>query len=216
MHLSWFGLSAFRLETKNAVLVLDPYGPTVAPRPLRAKADIVTVSKQGSPTHGHVEGILGTPFVIDHPGEFEVKSVFIQGLPAESGTGNGAAESESACPTVFTFDSDDLKLAHIGDLRSVPSDEVLENIDGVDVLFLPVGGGDTLDPEAAMRVVNAIEPRVVVPMHFRQDGWKSTEKLLPVSAFLREIGASKVDPVERFSFKKRDLSEETTVVLFSA
>ena len=233
MHFSWFGLSAFKLETKSAVLVLDPYGPTVAPRPLRAKGDIVTVSNQDSPAHGHAEGILGAPFIIDHPGEFEVKGVFIQGLPAGHGEEAGSAadvdrpkrragerghpEDGAHEPTLFTFDSEDLRLVHLGDLRTVPPNDVLEKIAGVDILFLPVGGGDTLDPEAAMRVVNAIEPRVVVPMHFRQEGWKITEKLLPVSAFLREIGAAKIDPVERFSVKKRDLSgEETTVVLFSA
>ncbi|MDP3685476.1 MAG: MBL fold metallo-hydrolase [bacterium] len=263
MHISWLGLSAFKLETKNAVLVVDPYGPSVAPRPLRAKADIVTVSNPGSPVHGHLEGILGAPFVIDHPGEFEVKEVFIQGIsagsresggvplghPAESrgdslgtpalrnfkeipkgtpGVGSRAPTSEGrrvptpdtphATPaTLFTFDSEDLRLAHVGDLRTVPSDDTLEKIGEVDVLFLPVGGGDTLDAEDAMRVVNAIEPRIVVPMHFRQEGWKATEKFLPVAAFLREIGASKIDPVERFSIKKRDVSgEETSVVLFSA
>ncbi|TSC71934.1 MAG: hypothetical protein G01um101438_820 [Parcubacteria group bacterium Gr01-1014_38] len=233
MYFSWFGLSAFKLETKSAVLVLDPYGPTAAPRPLRAKGDIVTVSNPTSPAHGHAEGILGTPFVINHPGEFEVKGVFVQGFPASRGEEEGSSagvdgpkrlagerghpKNGTREPTLFTFDSEDLRLAHLGDLRAVPSNDVLEKIDGVDILFLPVGGGDTLDPEAAMRVVNAIEPRVVVPMHFRQEGWKITEKLLPVSAFLREIGASKVDPVERFSIKKRDLSgEETTVVLFSA
>lgn len=252
MHISWLGLSAFKLETKNAVLVLDPYGPSVAPRPLRAKADIVTVSHPDSPAHGHLEGILGAPFVIDHSGEFEVKDVFIQGIPTgnrephsaeashfaeasrdksrgRQGTGSSpdaknargrASTASSPLPTastIFTFDSEELRLAHVGDLRSVPSDDVLEKIGEVDMLFLPVGGGDTLDAEDAMRVVNAIEPRIVVPMHFRQEGWKATDTFLPVAAFLREIGASKIDPVERFSVKKRDLSgEETSVVLFSA
>lgn len=231
MHISWLGLSAFKLETKDAVLVLDPYGPSVAPRPLRAKADVVTVSNPTSPAHGHVEGILGTPFLIDHPGEFEVKGVFVQGIAAGGSVGkhptseggkrrSGDQESTAVAhdePTLFTFDNEGLRLVHVGDLRTVPSDEILESVNGVDILFLPVGGGDTLDAEAAMRVVNAIEPRVVVPMHFRQAGWKTTEKLLPVSAFLSEIGASKIDPVQRYSVKKRDLSgEETAVVLFEA
>ncbi|TSC63222.1 MAG: hypothetical protein G01um1014106_541 [Parcubacteria group bacterium Gr01-1014_106] len=230
MHISWLGLSAFKLETKDAVLVLDPYGPSVAPRPLRAKADIVTTSNPHSPAHGYLDGIIGEPFVIDHPGEFEVKGVFIHGIPVGgSASTHGdrvggtqgkrpATDGETASePTLFTFDHEGLRLVHVGDLRAVPASDILESLNGVDILFLPVGGGDTLDAEAAMRVVNAMEPRVVVPMHFRQDGWKVTEKLQPVSAFLREIGSSKIDPVERFSVKKRDLSgEETTVVLFTA
>lgn len=203
MHISWLGLSAFKFETKDAVVVTDPYAPTVAPRPLRAKADVVTVSSLGNPEHDHVEAVLGPPFLIEHPGEFELKGIYIEGV-------------EGGGSTIFMFDVEDLKLAHFGDVRSVPADEVLEKLDGIDILFLPVGGRVTLEPEAAMRVVNAIEPHIVVPMHFHQDGWKVKEKLLPVSAFLREIGASKVEPVERLTVKKRDVGgEETRVVVFA-
>lgn len=205
MHLSWLGLSAFRIETKNAVLVTDPFAPGTTSHPLRAKADVVTVSNRESEAHNHVDALLGTPFVIDTPGEFEVKGVYVQGMSV------GGPEAS----TLFTFDGEGLRVAHLGDVRSVPPGDVLEKLDGVDVLFLPVGGGPTLEPDAAMKVVNAIEPRVVVPMHFHQDGVKLRAKLLPASAFLREIGASKVEPVERWTVKKRDLNEEeTTVVLF--
>lgn len=202
MHLSWFGLSAFRIEAKSAVLVTDPFAPAAFARPLRAKADVVTVSNPDSETHNHVAALQGEKFIIDSPGEFEVKGVYVQGIAA----GN---------VTLFTFDLEGLRLAHLGDVRSVPTADVLLKLDGIDVLFLPVGGGTTLEPDAAMKVVNAIEPRVVVPMHFLSEGVKLREKLLPATAFLREIGASKVEPVERMTLKKRDLTEEeTTVVLF--
>lgn len=204
MHISWLGLSAFKFETKDTVIVTDPYAPQVAPRPLRAKADILTVSNPASDQHGHVDAVLGSPFLMNHPGEFEVKGVYIEGM-------------EAPPSTLFTFDMEGVRLAHLGDIRSAPSDELLEKIDGVDILFLPVGGNGTLEPESAMRVVNAIEPRMVVPMHFAQEGWKTKAKLLPVAAFLREIGASKVEPVERLTIKKRDIGEEETkVVVFSS
>lgn len=236
MHLSWLGLSAFRIETKDAVLVTDPYAPSVAARPLRAKADIVLISQPASLEHGHVAALSGSPFVIDAPGEYEVKGVYIRGIPIEtrppaSGqrsaggqAGGGPRRRRSATaaePTVpaaatcFTVDLEGMRLAHLGCLRSVPANGVLEQLGDVDVLFLPVGGGLALDPDSAMRVVNAVEPRMVVPMHFQTEGFSPAGKLLPATAFLREIGASKVDAVERASLKARDLpAEETSVLLF--
>lgn len=228
MHLSWLGLSAVKIETSGAVLVTDPYAPAVAARPLRAKADIVTLSNPRSELHNHVAAITGDPFVIESPGEFEVKGVYVQGLalaappapeegaahPARSGRTPSPVNSRAAS-TLFLFDAEGMRLAHVGDTRRAPPADVLERLDGVDVLFLPVGGGSTLDPEAAMTVVNEIEPKLVVPMHFQAEGFRTGEKLLPVTAFLREMGASKVEPVERLSVKKRDLpEEETRVVLF--
>lgn len=228
MHLSWFGLSAFKIETKDAVLVTDPFAPAHAAKAMRAKADIVTVSAPANDAHNHVAAIFGEPFVIDCPGEFEVKGVYVQGIGLRGQTGPGAGrtrgsprrttplpEGAPAIATVFTFDLEGMRLAHLGDLRSIPSADLLEKIDGVDVLFLPVGGGATLEPDVAMNVVNAVEPRVVVPMHFRSEGFR--DKFLGADAFLREIGASKVEPVERATIKKRDLGEEgTTVLLFQA
>lgn len=202
MHISWLGLSACKFETSGMTVVTDPFSPSVSARPLRAKADIVTVSNPKSTAHNHVAGILGAPFVIDCPGEFEVKGVYVRGIPGDT-----------AERTIFTFDIEGLRLAHVGDMKTPPPNAVLERLGEVDVLFLPVGGGATLDPEAAMTVVNKIEPRVVVPMYFQVEGLKLREKLLPVTAFLREMGASKVEPIDRLSLKKRDLVEDGTKVV---
>lgn len=222
MHVSWLGLSAFKIESKDAVIVTDPYGPSVFARPLKATADIVTMSKPSSDAHGRAAGVHGNPFVIDTPGEFEVKGTYIHGISlARDGGNQGGAESRTAAgspafvSTLFTFDVEGIRLVHTGDIREAPTDDILEKLGDVDVLFLPVGGGPTLDPEAAMRVVNEVEPRIVIPMYYQQPGLTLPSTLLPVGAFLREIGASKVEPVERLNLKKRDLvSEETNVVLF--
>lgn len=229
MHLTWLGLSAFKVESKDAVLVTDPFAPPHVKKALRAKADLVTVSNPEDDAHNHVSAILGSPFVIDTPGEFEVKGVYVRGIglrrreaestaeqPRVSKKQSAASSERAAAPsTVFTFDLEGMRLAHLGDLRSVPPAEVLEQINGVDLLFIPVGGGTTLEPDAAMKVVNAVEPRIVVPMHFQSEGLR--DNVLPADDFLREIGASKVEPLERATIKKRDLTVEgTTVMLFRA
>ena len=203
MHISWLGLSACKFETSDATVLTDPFAPSVFSPPLRAKADVVTVSNDESEVHNHRAGVLGNPFVIDIPGEFEVKGVYVQGI---------SLSPSSA--TAFTFDMDGLRLVHFGDMQSPPSQALLERLGEVDVLCLPVGGGTTLAPEAAVKVVNEIEPRVVVPIFFQTEGVKLRTKLLPVTMFLREMGASRVEPVERVSLKRRDLAlEETKVVV---
>ena len=230
MHLSWFGFSAFKIETKGVVLVTDPFSPKLAAKPVRAKADIVTVSAPENPFHNYLGGIQGEPFHIDHPGEFEVKGIFIQGIssgnrqqavgsrePKKAGRRDAHPSSLiSHLSTVFTFDIEGMRVAHLGDLREIPSSDVLERMDGVDVLLVPVGGGKvTLDAEGAARIINDIEPRLVVPMHFATDGIAAEGKLASAAAFLREMGASKVAPVDRLLLKKRDLpTEETRVVVF--
>lgn len=200
MHLSWFGLAAFKVETLGATIVTDPFAPALSSKPVRAKADIVTVSDRGNPMHHSLSGILGYPFVIEVPGEFEVKGVYVQGV-------------ELAPSTLFVFDVEGLRLVHAGSMKEPLSNDVLERLGDVDLLFLPVGGGPTLDPEAAVKVVNEMEPRVVVPMYFATPGLNVPDKLLPATAFLREMGASRVEPVERLSLKKRDLAEEETKVV---
>lgn len=231
MYLSWLGLSALKIETKDAVLVTDPFAPNFAKKPLRAKADVVTVSIADDPARNTLSGIQGEPFVIDHPGEFEVKGIFIQGIPVGgNGAGRGKAHNElekhahlataavSDHPvTVFTLDVEDMRLAHLGGLRLRPTGETIERLNGVDVLFVPVGGAGTLDADAAAAVVNDIEPRMVIPIHFASDGGAVGPKLATVSAFLKEMGASNVKPVDRLLVKKRDLpgEEETRVVVLS-
>lgn len=203
MHISWLGLAACKFEAPDVTVLTDPFAPSVFAPPLRAKADVVTISNDGNEISNHRAGVLGDPFVIDIPGEYEVKGVYVQGI--------GLSPSPS---TVFAFDMDGLRLVHLGDTPVPPPQALLERLGEVDVLCLPVGGGTTLAPEAAVKVVNEIEPRVVVPIFFQTDGVKLRAPLLPVTMFLREMGASRVEPVERLNLKRRDLAlEETKVVV---
>lgn len=200
MHLTWLGLSAVKLEAKEVTIVADPYAPGAASRPLRAKADLVTVSDIQSELGNHVSAISGAPFPITTPGEFEIKGVYVHGV-------------EGSRVTSFVFELEGLRVAHLGLVSAVPADAVLEKLDGVDVLCVPVGGGAVLDAAGALKVVNALEPSVVVPVLHAAEGLKAAIKLAPVAPFLKELGASGVQPVERALIKKRDLSEEETTVL---
>jgi L-ascorbate metabolism protein UlaG (beta-lactamase superfamily) len=181
----------------------------VSSKPLRAKADIVTISQLGNPVHGHIDAIQGEPFVIDHPGEFELKGIYVQGVAVPM-------KDPKKSTTIFWLDVEGMRVVHLGNLETMLSADVLEKMDGVDILMLPVGGSG-LELKQAVKLVNDIEPRVVIPMHYAQEGVNIGTKLGSVSAFLKEMGASNVKPIDRMLFKKKDLpdAEDTQVIVFS-
>src|SRR5687767_13612524 len=95
MHISWLGLSALKIETKDAVLVTDPFAPTLMKKPLRAKADVVTISIADGPARNTLRATQREPLVIDRPGEFEVKGIVIQGSSVRGpDRGRGKAQEE--------------------------------------------------------------------------------------------------------------------------
>jgi len=207
MQIQFWGQSCFRFKGKEISLVTDPFGPSLGLKTLRLSADIVTVS-HGHDDHNFIKGVAGEqrkePFVIKAPGEYEVGGAFVLGIPSRHG-GKGGKN------TIFIIKMDGLSVVHLGDLGGKLSDKQLEEINGADVAFVPMGGTYTLDPQEAVAVVNQIEPRVVIPMHYQLPGLKVDLK--PVEAFLKEIGQENVKPEPRLVISKENLPIETTVVV---
>ena len=176
MNIYWLGHSCFKIEEKinglAVTIVTDPYNASLGLKMTKTKADIVTVS-HGHDDHANVGAISGIekdmPMVFDRPGEYEVKNAFITGIGAYHDKKEGAERGKS---TMFLIDLDGVKVLHLGDLGTALSDQQLEKIGEVDVLLIPVGGKYTLNAAEAAEVVRQIEPRIVVPMHYK------TEKLI--------------------------------------
>lgn len=205
MDLTWLGHSCFRLRGKNAVAVTDPYPPSLGPRLAKLEADLVTVS-HAHPNHSNVQAVKG--HVIDSPGEYEVKGVTVNGLPTyHDGTGG----EERGRNTVFLIEVDDVRVCHLGDLGHKLDDAALDVIGTVDVLLVPVGGGNSLDAAGAAEVVRQIEPRVVVPMHYALPAVK--KELDGVDRFLKEMGAPGTEPIQRLSISATAGDTETTKVV---
>jgi L-ascorbate metabolism protein UlaG (beta-lactamase superfamily) len=205
MQVIWLGLSCLKIVTRGAVIVTDPYASPPAARPLRVTADLVTVSNPADAAHNAIEKVRGNPFVIDVPGEYERQGVIIQGI---------LLNHLRRTPTIaFVFEAEGFRLCHLGDITRELKDEELEQLGEVDVLFLPVGGGDTLTPEQAVRLLRDVEPRLVVPIHYRHTGFTLKPPLKPVTAFLRELG-EKVSPIPKLILKRSTLpaAEEGTEV----
>jgi L-ascorbate metabolism protein UlaG (beta-lactamase superfamily) len=211
MEITWYGLSCFRLTERGmASIVTDPYDHAVTGyEPLKLKADIVTVSHD-APGHNFVSAVKGKNHLITGPGEFEIGGVFITGVQTN---GHGKRSSDEPRNTLYVFDFDGVNVAHLGDLRRVPSQAEIEALGTVHVVLVPVGGGGGLTGAKAIEVISLLEPGIVIPMHYSTPG--SSMKLAPVSKFLKDMGIGKLDPLPSLKISAGSIPEETRVVLLS-
>lgn len=208
MEISYFGHSCFKIIGKNISVVTDPYDSKEAGyKPVRTTADVVTVSHSHF-DHSYVSAVSGEPMIFDSSGEYEIKDSSFEGIKGEHG---GSEENEKAGNTIFVFEIDDLKFCHLGDQGTELSAEQLEKIDGIDIVFVPVGGTFTIDSEGASKVISQIEPKIVIPMHYGTKDGKI--KLDGVQKFMHEMGVSDISPLPRLKIFKKDLPEEMKIVL---
>lgn len=202
MHFSWLGGTAVKIQAKpfdeDISIVIDPYKPEKGefPRSLTPHIALYTRSEQDSIT------LSGTPFVLTTPGECETKGVLITSI-------QGSKPGE----TIVRIDAEQLSVAHLGMVKTQLTEAQLESLGDVDVLFVPVGSGETYDAEAAMKAVNAIEPRVVIPIAYKSD---NEPDAAPVQTFLKEMGASNVAEEKKIIIKKKDLPQDETKVMVLA
>jgi L-ascorbate metabolism protein UlaG (beta-lactamase superfamily) len=211
MEITWYGLSCFRLTERSlATVVTDPYDSKVAGyEALKLRADIITVSHD-APGHNCVSAVKGASHVITGPGEFEIGSVFITGIQTN---GVGKRSAEEPRNTLYVFDYEGVTVAHLGDLRRVPSQTEVEALGTVDVALVPVGGGGGLTPAKAAEVISLLEPGYVIPMHYATPA--SAIKLGPLSKFLKEMGLGSMEAQESLKVTKSTIPEETHVIVLS-
>jgi L-ascorbate metabolism protein UlaG (beta-lactamase superfamily) len=206
MEITWYGHACFRLRTRGAAIVTDPYDKSLGLSLPSLKADIVTVSHE-SPHHSHTAGVKGGPMIIDGPGEYEINDVFVTGVDISAAKN----AKTSIRNNVFVIYLEDIAICHLGDLSHVPTQKQVEDMGNIDVLLVPAGGQNALKAAQAAEVISLIEPYIVIPMHYNLPGL--TLKLDPVSKFLKELGISKADTVDSLKLTKSGLPEETQVIL---
>ena len=204
----WAGQSCFQISVSNskdhsADIVIDPFDEDFIGLKLpNLSADIALVTHDHK-DHNNVKDLKGTPFIIDGPGEYEVKEIFVQGIPSFHDDVNGKEKGQN---TIYVFEAEDMRFCHLGDLgQKQLTDEQLEKIDGVDILMIPVGGGYTIDSSAAQKIIGQIEPKIVIPMHYALP--KLKKELDSVEKFLKAMGKKAVVPQEKLVVKKSTLSE---------
>jgi L-ascorbate metabolism protein UlaG (beta-lactamase superfamily) len=209
MEITWYGHSCFRLtERSMATVVTDPFdNGSIGYGPLKLKADIVTISHDAS-GHNNAKAVKGTSHVITGPGEFEIGGVFITGVQTN---GTGKKGSDEPRNTLYVFDYEGITVAHLGDLKRVPSQTEVEALGAVNVALVPVGGGGGLNAAKAAEVISLLEPNIVIPMHYATKDVKL--KLDSLDKFLKEMGLSASQPEASLKVTRTGLPDETHVVV---
>ncbi len=208
MIIQWFGQSYFKIETKNKIITLDPYfEDSFGFKPPRFKADILLISHPHE-DHNNKAAILGEPFILEGPGEIEKEGIFIEGILSYHDNRLGRDRGYN---TIYKIESEDLTLCHLGDLgEKILKEETLEKLSEIDILFIPVGGNYTIDAEEAVAIINQIEPKIVIPMHYQLKGSKI--KLDALEKFLKAFG-KKSEELDKLVIRKTQLSQETKLIV---
>ena len=209
MDISWLGHSCFRIKGTQATIITDPYSPDLGYSLGKPTAGIVTVSHQ-HPGHSFAQGIGGDPKQVTGPGEYEISGVLIIGMATFH---DGEQGSKRGKNTAYLMEIDEVSVCHLGDLGHVLTTEQVEEIGKMDVLLLPVGGVSTIDASMAAEVVRQLEPRVVVPMHYKTEAL--SRELEPVDKFLKEMGVKEVNSQPKLSLTKANLPISTQVFLLA-
>ena len=192
-------------------MITDPFNPLkVGLKYPKNSADIVTIS-HGHDDHNYVEGVNDVRKVIQGPGEYEVLGVSVIGYPVFHDDKNG---SERGKNTIYVIEMDGIRLAHLGDIGHTISEDTLEELGTIDILFIPVGGIYTINPTQAAETVRSIEPKIVIPMHYYTNGMNEQvfAKLAKVDEFLDLTGLT-AEKTDKISLKKSELTDDKKVIV---
>lgn len=209
MYITYLGHSCFKLESKEnpASLITDPFDKDTGLRVPRMTADVVTVSHSHHDhcNTGNVKNNDGKiPFIINMPGEYEVKGIFVYGI---SSFHDNAEGREMGRNIIYRIEIDGISIVHLGDLGHMPANGALEQLEGTDVLLIPVGGKYTIGAKEASQIISRIEPRIVIPMHYKIEGLKFYDDIEPIDIFLKEVGVSNPEQSDKLKLIKKDLPQ---------
>ena len=209
MEITWLGHSCFKLKGKQATVITDPFSPAIGYTLGKVMADIVTVSHP-HPGHSYVQGVADEPRVLKSPGEYESGGVLTVGVHTFHDNEKGAQRGKN---TVFVIDVDDVMICHLGDLGHVLTAEQVAEINGVDVLLIPVGNVSTIDAVQAAQIVRQLEPKIVIPMHYKTEAEK--KDLETADRFLKEMGVKEAIAQPKLLVNKSSLPLTMQVVMLS-
>jgi len=209
MDITWLGHSCFRMRGSHSTVITDPCPPSLGYSLGKPSAHIVCVSHQHL-GHCYVQGISGEPRLITGPGEYEIGGVLVIGIATFHDKERGRKKGKN---TAYLIEIDEVAVCHLGDLGHALTAEQIEELGNVDVLLLPVGGVSTINAPMAAEVVRQLEPKIVIPMHYKTQALN--RELEPVERFLKEIGVKEINSRPKLSVSKSSLPDTTQVFLLN-
>jgi L-ascorbate metabolism protein UlaG (beta-lactamase superfamily) len=190
------------LVSSDVALVVDPYPDA----PGVVEADIVAITNDG-PNHSAQELVAGDPKVIDGPGQYEVLGYNITGI----GTALSDAEAGRKVNTVYVIRAEGLAVCHLGVVKTRLAARQLDALGAIDVLIAPAGGGRALDPSDVARLINVLNPRIVVPVHYGEEG--DDTGMAPISTLLGHLNVEAPGPQTRLNVTRTNLPLETRIAV---
>jgi L-ascorbate metabolism protein UlaG (beta-lactamase superfamily) len=201
IEITWLGRTCFRIRGREGTVITDPVPADSGYRPGKPSADVVTLSRASDPAFAGRDLVSGEPRVLDAPGEYEVGGILLTGvsLPLPEGERNVS----------FVIELEGIRVGHLG----LPAEGKLTppaELEGVDVLLMPVGGGSSLTGRQAADLMTAVDPSVVIPMYYKTE--QERLEIDPLERFLSEAGI-RPEPQPRFTSTKNGLPEHLTVTV---
>ena len=213
MRIIWHGHSCFSIKTKSLWneeinIVIDPFDEKKTGIKLhKLKADTV-LSSHDHYDHNNIKAVAGDPFIIKNPGEFEIKNIFIQGIPSFHDKKNGAERGENI---IFYLESEKIHIAHLGDLGHLLDEKQLSKLSKVDILMIPIGGKYTINYSEAIEIISQLEPKIIIPMHYKIPGLKID--IDTVDKFAKEMGVDPNKKTDKLKIAKKNLPTDRSEVI---
>jgi len=214
MHIVWHGQSCFQItaargKAEHVSVVIDPFDEATGLRVPSLSADALLITHDHH-DHNNKKAVKGDPLVIENPGEYEIKDVYIQGVASWHDEKEG---KERGPNTIYIIEAEDMRLCHLGDFGQKELEaSQLDKIGNVDILMVPVGGVYTINSKGAAKVIAQLEPRIVIPMHYHIP--KLKVKLEGVDKFLKKKKKKSTEAQQKLLIKRKDLpSEETKIIV---
>lgn len=210
LTISWLGHSFFKLQAGDVTVAIDPFAEEkVGLKCPRFNADLLLITHEHD-DHSNRAAIMGKPFEVSRPGEYEVGGVTVYGVAGFHDANGG---EERGRITMYRIEMEGIRVVHLGDIgQDKLTNAQLEVLDGVDVLLIPVGGTYTVNGHQAASLVEQLEPRIVVPMHYQTPGLKMRVTLDGVEPFIKALGLPATKE-QKLKLQKKDLNPDQRQVV---
>ncbi|MFA5001166.1 MAG: MBL fold metallo-hydrolase [Candidatus Paceibacterota bacterium] len=196
-----------KVQQGDLTVAFNPVSREIDAKATRFGADLCLVSLNSPSFNGCETVTFGNkePFIIDGPGEYEIDGIFVYGWPSEGADGQ--------VNTVFTTEIEGIRLCHLGALANPTLDpQTIEDIGGVDILFVPIAGGPVLPPKEAAKLAASLEAKIIIPVMFENGAGEEALK-----TFAKEIGGNTDNRVDKLTIKKKEVeSQEGEVIIIQA
>ena len=206
MIITYHGKQCFKLQVGDTVLAYNPPSKDSKYKSARFGADIVLVSMNHPDFNGAEQTIYGNkkPFIISGPGEYETKGIFVKGFMEKT-----KYDKKEKINTIYLVSMDNLRICFLGSLNSTDIDaKIKEALSDIDILFVPIGGGEFISPEEALKFSNKLNPGIIIPMDYEQK---------TLTQFLKEAGIDKIKSVDKITIKKKDTeNKEGEIMILEA